>query len=198
MNRDPAPVMSAPGSDDPPVMDVMTSHLVGITPDAAVSTALRLMAQNGLRHLLVMDGQKCLGMLAEVDLIRCMGQGGVLTPAWSYTVGKIAQPVEALPVTARRSDAARRMANGADAVLVTRGDRLAGIVTTSDLVRSLAAIPRSHRPAAPACTCQSAGEEAYADTAPRPQTQAVRMANIGEAVVVAACPLPRPMLRPSR
>ena len=146
-----------------------------------------------------MDGQKCLGLLAEADLIRCMAQGGALTPAWSYAVGEIAQPVEALPVTARRSDAARRMANGADAVLVTRGDRLLGIVTASDLVRSLAAIPRSHPPAAPACTCQPAGEGAYDDAALRPQTQAVRMANIGEAVVVAACPLPRPtMLRPSR
>ena len=49
-----------------------------------------------------------------------------------------------MPITARRSDAARRMANGADAVLVTRGDRLLGIVTAGDLIRSLAAVSTSH------------------------------------------------------
>ncbi len=58
----------------------------------------------------------------------------------------MARPVEAMPITARRSDAARRMANGADAVLVTRGDRLLGIVTASDLIRSLAAMPRTATP----------------------------------------------------
>jgi CBS domain-containing protein len=35
------------------------------------------------------------------------------------------------------------MTNGAEAVLVTSGDRLLGIVTTSDLIRSLAAMPRT-------------------------------------------------------
>jgi CBS domain-containing protein len=108
-----------------------------------VATALRLMARIGLRHLLVMDGQKCLGILAEIDLVRCMAQGSALTAGWSYVVGEIARPVEAMPITARRSDAARRMANGADAVLVTRGDRLLGIVTASDLIRSLAAVSTS-------------------------------------------------------
>jgi len=130
-------------SPDPPVTDLMSTHLLGITPDAEVATALRLMAQTGLRHLLVMDSQKCLGMLAEIDLVRCMAQGGALTAGWSHVVGEIARPVEVMPITARRSDAAWRMANGADAVLVTRGDRLLGIVTASDLIRSLAAVSTS-------------------------------------------------------
>jgi CBS domain-containing protein len=146
MNGDLAAVTSPPAYDDPPLADVMTTHLVGITPDAAVSTALHLMARTGLRHLLVMSGQKCLGLLAEVDLVRCMAQGGALTAGWSNVVREIARPVEAMPITARRSDAARRMANGADAVLVIRDDRLLGIVTASDLIRSLAAIPGTNAP----------------------------------------------------
>jgi CBS domain-containing protein len=118
-----------------------------------VAIALRLMARTGFRHLLVMDGQKCLGMLAEIDLVRCMAQGGALTPGWRHVVGEIARPVEGMPVTARRSDAARRMADGAEALLVTLGDRLLGIVTTSDLIRSLAAISTSHASAvSPALT----------------------------------------------
>jgi CBS domain-containing protein len=132
-----------PDSEDPPITDVMSTHLWGITPDAAVATALRLMARTGLRHLLVMDGQTCLGMLAEIDLLRCTAQGGAFTAGWWQVVGQIARPVEAMPITARRSDAARRMTNGAEAVLVTSGDRLLGIVTASDLIRSLAAMPRT-------------------------------------------------------
>ena len=143
MNGDLAAVTSPPASDDPPVTDVMSRHLVGITPDAPVATALRLMARTGLRHLLVMGGQKCLGMLAEIDLLRCMAQGGALTSGCWQVVGEIARPVEVMPGTARRSDAARRMANGAEAVLVASGDHLLGIVTTSDLIRSLAAMPRT-------------------------------------------------------
>ncbi len=144
MNGDLATLTTPPASDDPPVTDLMTTHLVGITPDAAVATALRLMARTGLSHLLVMGGQRCLGLLAEVDLVRCMAEGGALTAGWSHVVREIARPVEAMPITSLRSDAARRMVNGAEAVLVTRGDRLLGIVTTSDLIRSLAAITRTN------------------------------------------------------
>ncbi len=133
--------------DDPPVTAVMTTHLVGITPDAPVSTALRLMAATGVRHLPVLAGRQCLGLVLESDLIRCVAQGEPLAPGSSLLVGEIARPVEQLPVTARRSDAARRMqADTSDAVLVTDGDRLLGIVTATDLIRSLAAAPAAHTP----------------------------------------------------
>jgi len=49
-----------------------------------------------------------------------------------------------MPTTALRADAARRMANGAEAVLVTCGDRLLGIVTASDLIRTFSAMPRTN------------------------------------------------------
>ena len=54
-------------------------------------------------------------------------------------VGLLTRPVASLPVSARRSDAARCMdADGIDVVLVTDGQGLVGIVTATDLVRSLA------------------------------------------------------------
>ena len=64
MNR--LAAVTSPDSEDPPVTDIMSTHLLGITPDAEVATALRPMARTGVRHLLVMDGQKCRGMLAEI------------------------------------------------------------------------------------------------------------------------------------
>ena len=108
-----------------------------------------------------MEGQKCLGMLVEVDLVRCMAQGGALTAGWSHVVREIGRPVEAMPTTARRSDAARRMAYGAEAVLVTCGDRLLGIVTTSDLVR----VARGHARGAPTPTRNGSGSVVGASTA---------------------------------
>ena len=135
--------------DDPPVTDVMTRQLVGITSDATVLTALQLMVHTGVRHLPVMDGQRCLGLVVEVDLVRCVAQGGSLMAGWSHAVGEITRPAEELPVAVRRSDAARLMlASGSDAVVVVENGRVLGIVTTSDLIRSLAGVPASHVQAA--------------------------------------------------
>jgi hypothetical protein len=90
---------TSPDYEDPPVTDVMSTHLLGITPDAEVATALRPMARTGPRHLLVVDGQKCLGMLAEIDLVRCMAQGGAPMPGWSHLVGGMIRSLAAMPRT---------------------------------------------------------------------------------------------------
>jgi CBS domain-containing protein len=138
-------VASPRTADDPSVTEVMTTPLIGITHDAPVSTALRLMAGTGVRHLPVMDGQQCLGLVVEVDLVRCLAQGGPLASGMSLLVGEVSRPVRQLPVTARRSDAARRMqADASEAVLIIDHGRLQGIVTATDLIRSLAIAPAAH------------------------------------------------------
>ena len=123
---------------DPDVTGLMTTRLVGITGDATVSTALHLMARAGVRHLPVMDGQQCLGLVAEVDIVRALARAGPFTPRLSCPVGELARTVHALPVTARRSDAARSMqSDTSDAVLVVDQGRVLGIVTATDLIRSI-------------------------------------------------------------
>lgn len=135
--------------DDPPVKRFMTTHLVAITPDAPLSTALHLMARTGVRHLPVLDGGRCRGLVVEVDVARFVsgGSGSPLTRSTLH-VADLTRPAEPLPVTARRSDAARRMlTDHDDAVLVAERGRLVGIVTATDLVRSLVAeAPRVDRP----------------------------------------------------
>lgn len=127
---------------DPPATEIMTEQLVGITPDAPLSEVLRLMAGTGVRHLPVMDGACCTGLVVEVDVVRCVAQGGPLATAWSVHAGEIARPAERLPSTATRSDVARAMqVAGSDAVLVVDDERVRGIVTATDLVRSLAGPP---------------------------------------------------------
>jgi CBS domain-containing protein len=129
---DPAELMG----DDPPITSVMTAHLVAITPDAPLRTALRLMASNNVRHLPVLDGPHCVGVIGETDLVHAVAVGG------PRLVGPLARPVPMLPITARRAEtAAAVLAGDVDAALVVDGARLIGIVTATDLVRSLAEGP---------------------------------------------------------
>jgi CBS domain-containing protein len=127
--------------DDPLLGRLMSTRLIGITPDAPLSTALHLMATAGVRHLPVLDDERCCGLVLEVDLARFVSQGaGSSEERAALHVEDLTRPSEPLPATARRSDAAIRMqAEHVDAVLVTEEGRLVGIVTATDLVRSLVA-----------------------------------------------------------
>ena len=94
----------------------------------------------GIRHLPVIEaGGRCLGVVAEAELVRCLAQGLGLPYSGWLRVGQLVRRVEPIPPTARRSDAARQMcADGSDIVLVMDGNGLRGIVTVTDVLRSLA------------------------------------------------------------
>jgi CBS domain-containing protein len=126
--------------DDPPVTAVMTRRVVTIDAAARVPTALHLMTTTGVRHLPVLDRGRCVGMLVETDLIRCLTQpAGLLAVAITRTAAELRRPPVELPPTARASEAAQRMSSDTyDAVLVTDHGRVLGIVTATDLVRMLA------------------------------------------------------------
>ena len=128
--------------EDPPLSRLMTTHLVAITPDSPMSTALHLMATTGVRHLPVLDGERCCGIVLEADIARFVSRGfGSPRERAALHVEDLTRPTEPLPITARRSDAAFRMqTEHVDAVLVTDEGRLVGILTATDLVRSLAAV----------------------------------------------------------
>jgi CBS domain-containing protein len=124
--------------DDPPVTALMTRELVGVTPDTPVMTALSLMATRRVRHLPVLAGRSCLGLVIELDLVRALASVPVPLGVPSPLVGGLVRSVGAVGGTARRSEAAGVMSAGtADAVLVVDQERLLGIVTATDLVRSL-------------------------------------------------------------
>ena len=126
--------------DDPPVTAVMTRDVVAIDAEARLPTALQVMATAGVRHLPVVERGRCLGVLVEADLVRCLAQGAApFGPGVTATVRQLYRPTPELPPTARVSEAAGHMsADVSDAVLVTDGGRVLGIVTATDLVRLLA------------------------------------------------------------
>jgi CBS domain-containing protein len=131
--------------DDPVLTTVMTSDVETLPADARIPTALHLMATTGVRHVPVVDRGWCRGVLVETDLVRSLASAGRTAAAVAVlTANDLERPATRLPPTARVSDAARLMSrSGSDAVLVTDGGRLLGIVTATDLVRLLARrIPR--------------------------------------------------------
>jgi CBS domain-containing protein len=141
MTTDPRQLAAPPDTrdDDPIIGTVMTTRIVGITADAPVSTALNLMASAGVRHLPVLYGDSCGGVLHEADVIVHLAAGPTSPVDRAATpVDRLTRPVASLPPSARRSEAARRMDADTDAVLVTDRHRLVGIVTATDLIRSLA------------------------------------------------------------
>jgi CBS domain-containing protein len=53
---------------DRPVADVMTRRLVTLAPHVSAYHAALAMARNGLRHLLVVDGERLVGVVSQNDL----------------------------------------------------------------------------------------------------------------------------------
>jgi CBS domain-containing protein len=126
--------------DDPPIGSVMTPHVVAIAPDAPLRVGLRLMASNNLRHLPVIENSRCLGVVLETDIVRAVALGE------PQLLGPLVRALPTVSVDERRSAAARAvLAGDVDAVLVSDGGRLVGIVTTTDLARSLAAGARAEQ-----------------------------------------------------
>jgi CBS domain-containing protein len=55
-----------PGSTK--VEDIMTDHLITVTPDTTTKEAARLMAENQVRRLPVVEGERLVGIVALGDL----------------------------------------------------------------------------------------------------------------------------------
>lgn len=55
---------------DRPVSDVMTAPAITVTPNESVLAALALMTQRRIRHLPVVEGDRCIGLVSIGDLVK--------------------------------------------------------------------------------------------------------------------------------
>lgn len=125
--------------DDPRLSGFMTGRLMGITPDAPLQVALDLMVTAGVRHLPVLDGQTCVGVVVESDVVLAGAESALYCPETPITVAALCRHAGMLRADDRRGLAAAVMCEtGVDAVLIVENDTLIGLVTATDLVRSLA------------------------------------------------------------
>jgi acetoin utilization protein AcuB len=126
------------------VQDVMQTKLYTVSPATTLPEALRLTAQRGVRHLLVLDGDRLVGILSDRDLKRAMASS-----ATSLEVHELNYLLERLQVRDFMTravitigamfpieDAARLMVlEKIGALPVTDGERLVGLVTETDVLR---------------------------------------------------------------
>jgi acetoin utilization protein AcuB len=114
------------------IQEVMTTDVVRAEPGEPAEGALRRMRARRIRHLVVMEGSRVVGIVSDRDLGGVRGGGGL----GGRTVGDLMTRGVA---TVEPEDTVRRAANLlrgriVGCLPVLSGNKLAGIVTTSDLL----------------------------------------------------------------
>ena len=131
---------------DEPISRIMTEAVVAIEVDRPVSEVLDCFLQYPIHHLPVVRLGKLVGMLSSADVMKleffapksAMDRGAYLDER--LTISQLMQqPVASLKSTASVATAAEFMIDaGVHAMpVVDEGDHVIGIVTTSDVIRSL-------------------------------------------------------------
>jgi CBS domain-containing protein len=112
------------------VREVMTRKLRTVRPDDSPMLASQMMLWASVRHLLVVDGVKLIGVLSERDLLRLADPR-----AGAKVTDLMTGPPVVIDPNATLEDACARMAAlKIDCLPVVADDDLIGIITTSDVL----------------------------------------------------------------
>jgi len=126
-----------------------TKDVVSISPGESVGRALALMEEHSIHHLPVVEGGLVVGMLSDRDLLLvAAGQtdrrkaGGARGPGGLCVREIMSHPVHTLsPDDEIRSATWLMVTHRVHAIPLVARDRLAGLVTESDLLRRVAEAP---------------------------------------------------------
>lgn len=122
------------------IADIMSSPVITVGIDAKVIDAAKIMARNKKGCVIVMKGEKAVGIITERDLLeRVLAEGKdyskmVVEEVMSsplISIGKNTPILEAMRIM-RRHDI-RRLA-------VIEGDQLVGIITDKDILKAVATL----------------------------------------------------------
>jgi acetoin utilization protein AcuB len=128
------------------VSEIMTCELVTVTPDDSVEEAVRLLQRRGIRHLLVVQQGKLVGIISDRDIKRTldprktrkkiMGVGGLYFLLEPLLVREIMtrDPVTITPQTEIRQAAWIMVQRRFGALPVVENGSLVGILTETDVL----------------------------------------------------------------
>jgi acetoin utilization protein AcuB len=124
----------------PVIDDFMTRRVQTIGMKSRLSEAHRLMNDNAIRHLPVLEGGRLVGMLSQRDLHLIETLQGV-DPQEVTVEEAMTQDVYSVPPGTSLVQVARTMAaHKYGSVLVLRGNEVEGIFTTIDALQALATV----------------------------------------------------------
>ncbi len=127
------------------VKEIMTANPRTVAPTATVSDAYSLMIEGGFRHVVVVDGEKLVGVLSDRDVLQHMPPPGQTSIAAQgrFALAQVGELMNrrALSISGDDAieDAVEMMLEGnISALVVSDGARqVAGIVTLVDFARLL-------------------------------------------------------------
>ena len=124
------------------VRDAMTREVATVGPEAGVGEAWGLCRERGIRHLPVVEGGKVIGIVSDRDLRDVSPPRDTLDQENTLGYARVREIMTAEVVTAHPLDTIEHAArviheHGFNCLPVEADGELAGIITSSDLVRTL-------------------------------------------------------------
>ena len=125
----------------PRILSVMTPFPYAVAPTASLDEAQAMMKEHQIRHLPVCEHHLVVGVLSERGMRAALALRDAKRPA---VVGDICAKDPLLVDLEHPLDdvVAQMAARGVGAAIVMRGDKLAGILTTTDVCRLYAELLR--------------------------------------------------------
>jgi acetoin utilization protein AcuB len=129
---------------------LMSLEIVTVPPELSLEAAHRIMLDRGLRHLPVVAGLKLAGILSDRDVLLSIGRGD--DGAFVYPQQSVGELMSLAPISAGPSASVGELAKAMldakiDAIpILSSKDVLVGLVTSTDLMKVLALLPREPHP----------------------------------------------------
>jgi len=88
-------VLKGRSSKDTPVRDIISGKIISVSPDHSVEECMRLMTENRIRHLPVVQGTRILGVISIGDLVNSIisHQTSAIQQLETYITGYPTPPV---------------------------------------------------------------------------------------------------------
>lgn len=121
----------------------MTRRALQVKPEDPVFAAMEIMAEHGVRHVLVMRGDELMGIMSNRDVVRAaLRHPERRLDLHQARVSEVMTPpplVTTWPGASLAEVAEAMRAKKVSALPVMEGERLTGIITTDDVLAAVAA-----------------------------------------------------------
>ena len=115
------------------IKDYMVSPVIYCKASDPIKRVVAIMEENGISQLPVMDGGKAVGSVVDTDLVQVLAKKGARSARRKIS-DVMSKPFPQLDI-ASPMDKAIDMLTKSSAIIITRGDHIAGIMTKADVLK---------------------------------------------------------------